>query len=80
MMLVRVAAVARNGVIGQRGAPSLAAQIEVAHFRRCTIGKPVVMGRKTYVSIGKPLVGPDKHRDEPRSELYRSWYHRGGER
>ncbi len=57
MMLVQVAAVAENGVIGREGRLPWRLKSEVAHFRRCTIGKPVVMGRKTYVSIGKPLVG-----------------------
>lgn len=55
--LVLIAAVADNGVIGQRGALPWRLKSEMAHFRRVTMGKPVVMGRKTYLSIGKPLVG-----------------------
>jgi dihydrofolate reductase len=55
--LVLVAAVADNGVIGQRGALPWRLKSEMARFRRVTMGKPVVMGRKTYLSIGKPLVG-----------------------
>src|SRR5205085_12692521 len=30
---------------------------DLQHFRHLTMGKPVVMGRKTYLSIGKPLAG-----------------------
>ena len=55
--LVLVAAVADNGVIGQRGALPWRLKSEMAHFRRATMGKPVVMGRRTYLSIGRPLVG-----------------------
>jgi dihydrofolate reductase len=57
MILVQVAAVAENGVIGREGRLPWRLKSEVAHFRRCTMGKPVIMGRKTYVSIGKPLPG-----------------------
>src|SRR5262245_19441094 len=53
--LVLVAAVAENGVIGQGGRLPWRLKSEMAHFRATTIGKPVVMGRKTYASIGKPL-------------------------
>jgi dihydrofolate reductase len=55
--LVHVAAVAENGVIGQGGRLPWRLGTELAHFRRVTMGKPVVMGRKTYLSIGKPLAG-----------------------
>jgi dihydrofolate reductase len=53
--IVLVAAVAENGVIGQGGQLPWRLKSEMAHFRAATIGKPVVMGRKTYASIGKPL-------------------------
>jgi dihydrofolate reductase len=55
--LVQVAAVAENGVIGEHGKLPWRLKSEMAHFRRITMGKPVVMGRKTYQSIGRPLVG-----------------------
>jgi dihydrofolate reductase len=55
--LVHVAAVAENGVIGERGKLPWRLKSEMGHFRRVTMGKPVVMGRKTYQSIGRPLVG-----------------------
>jgi dihydrofolate reductase len=55
--LVLVAAVADNGVIGQGGGLPWRLKSDMQHFRAVTMGKPVVMGRKTYLSIGKPLVG-----------------------
>jgi dihydrofolate reductase len=55
--LVLVAAVADNGVIGQGGALPWRLRSDLRHFRAATLGKPVVMGRKTYLSIGKPLAG-----------------------
>ncbi|HLQ90634.1 MAG TPA: dihydrofolate reductase, partial [Xanthobacteraceae bacterium] len=55
--IVLVAAVADNGVIGEGGGLPWRLKSDLAHFRAATIGKPVVMGRKTYHSIGKPLKG-----------------------
>jgi dihydrofolate reductase len=55
--LALVVAVAENGVIGQGGRLPWRLKSELAHFRRVTMGKPVVMGRKTYLSIGRPLPG-----------------------
>ena len=55
--LVLVVAVAENGVIGQGGRLPWRLKSELAHFRRVTMGKPIVMGRKTYLSIGRPLPG-----------------------
>jgi dihydrofolate reductase len=57
VILVLVAAVAQNGVIGRGGRLPWRLKSDLAHFRTVTMGKPVVMGRKTYLSIGKPLVG-----------------------
>jgi dihydrofolate reductase len=53
--IVLVAAVAENGVIGREGALPWRLKSDMQHFRRLTINRPVVMGRKTYESIGKPL-------------------------
>lgn len=50
-----IAAVARNGVIGDKGGMPWHLPTDFANFRRVTMGKPVVMGRKTFESIGKPL-------------------------
>lgn len=52
-----VAAVARNGAIGHRGALPWHLPDELRHFRRITLGKPVLMGRKTFQAIGTPLPG-----------------------
>jgi dihydrofolate reductase len=55
MKVVLIAAVAENGVIGASGGMPWRLKSDLAHFRRLTINKPVVMGRKTWQSIGKPL-------------------------
>jgi dihydrofolate reductase len=55
--VVLVAAVADNGVIGQGGELPWRLNSDMQHFRAVTMGKPVVMGRKTFLSIGKPLIG-----------------------
>jgi dihydrofolate reductase len=55
--LILVAAVAENGVIGRDNALPWRLKSDMQHFRAVTMGKPVVMGRKTFVSIGKPLKG-----------------------
>ncbi len=57
MFVVLLAAVAENGVIGRGNALPWRLKSDMAHFRKLTMGKPVVMGRKTYLSIGKPLPG-----------------------
>src|SRR5690606_4679952 len=55
MKVVLVAAVAENGVIGADGGMPWRLKSDLAHFRALTINRPVVMGRKTWQSIGKPL-------------------------
>jgi dihydrofolate reductase len=55
--LVLVAAVAENGVIGRDNALPWRLKSDMQHFRALTWGKPVVMGRRTFLSIGKPLAG-----------------------
>ena len=57
MQIVFIAAVADNGVIGRGGTMPWRLKSDMRHFRALTTGKPVVMGRKTYLSIGKPLKG-----------------------
>jgi dihydrofolate reductase len=54
-IIVLVAAVGENGVIGRAGTLPWRLKSDMQHFRRLTVGRPVVMGRKTYESIGKPL-------------------------
>jgi len=55
--IVLVAAVAENGVIGRENGLPWRIKSDLARFRAITMGKPVVMGRKTFLSIGKPLSG-----------------------
>ena len=57
MDIVLLAAVAENGVIGRDNSLPWRLKSDMQHFRSITMGKPVVMGRKTYQSIGKPLNG-----------------------
>jgi dihydrofolate reductase len=57
--LVHVVAVAENGVIGAKGGLPWRAKADLRKFRAVTMGKPLVMGRKTYESIGRPLDGRD---------------------
>jgi dihydrofolate reductase len=52
-----IAAVARNGVIGRDNQMPWRLPGELQYFKATTLGKPVVMGRKTFVSIGRPLPG-----------------------
>ena len=58
LRLVLVVAVAENGVIGRDGALPWRLKSDMAHFRDTTMGKPVLMGRKTWDSLArKPLPG-----------------------
>jgi len=52
-----IAAVARNGVIGRDGAIPWRLPGDLPRFKRITMGCPVIMGRKTWLSLGKPLPG-----------------------
>lgn len=53
--LVLVLARARNGVIGNAGGLPWHVPEDLQHFRRVTTGHAIIMGRKTYESIGRPL-------------------------
>jgi dihydrofolate reductase len=55
--LVLVAAVARNGVIGADNRLLWRLSSDLRRFKALTLGKPLVMGRKTFESIGRPLPG-----------------------
>ena len=56
--IIIIAAVAENGVIGRGGTMPWRLRSDMRHFRALTMGKPVVMGRKTYDSTHiKPLPG-----------------------
>lgn len=53
--IVHVVAIAENGVIGQGGGMPWRLKSDLRRFRALTLGRPVLMGRKTYLSIGRPL-------------------------
>lgn len=55
--LALVAAIAENGVIGAGGATPWHLPSDLRHFRSLTMGKPLVMGRRTFEAIGRPLPG-----------------------
>ena len=57
MNVVLVAAVADNGVIGADGAIPWRLKTDMQRFKALTLNKPVVMGRKTFVSLRRPLPG-----------------------
>jgi dihydrofolate reductase len=53
--IVLIAAIGENNVIGRNGQLPWRLKSDLKHFRDLTVGKPVIMGRKTFASIGKPL-------------------------
>lgn len=55
--LAIIAALADNRVIGRDGALPWRIPADVRYFKSVTMGKPVIMGRKTFKSIGRPLPG-----------------------
>lgn len=52
-----VAAVADNGVLGDRGGLPWRLPGDLARFKQLTMGHPILMGRRTFEAIGKPLPG-----------------------
>ncbi|MCL1092497.1 type 3 dihydrofolate reductase [Shewanella kaireitica] len=57
MKIAMIAAMANNRVIGKDNKMPWHLPEDLRHFKALTLGKPVVMGRKTYESIGRPLPG-----------------------
>ncbi len=57
MRLSAVVAASDNDVIGRDNALPWHLPADLAYFKRVTLGKPMLMGRKTYESIGRPLPG-----------------------
>lgn len=55
--ILLIVAVADNGVIGAGGGLPWRLKSDLRRFKQLTLGKPIVMGRKTFASIGKPLPG-----------------------
>lgn len=54
-----IVAMDRNRLIGRNNALPWQMPADLAYFKKTTMGKPIVMGRKTYESIGRPLPGRD---------------------
>lgn len=52
-----IAAVAENGVIGADQTIPWRIPSDMAYFKRTTMGKPLIMGRKQFETVGKPLPG-----------------------
>ena len=52
-----IVAHARNGVIGKEGKLPWYLPEDLRYFKRTTLGKPVIMGRKTWETLGRPLPG-----------------------
>jgi dihydrofolate reductase len=59
MIISLVVAVADNGVIGRDGGLPWRLASDLRTFRRVTMGKPLIMGRRTFLSLKKPLDGRD---------------------
>jgi dihydrofolate reductase len=57
MEIVFVVAIAENGVIGAGNAMPWRLKSDMARFKALTIGKPVIMGRKTFETLRRPLSG-----------------------
>ena len=57
MLISMIAAMAHDRIIGYKDQLPWHLPADLQHFKRLTMGKPIIMGRKTYMSIGKPLPG-----------------------
>ncbi len=57
MIVSLIVAMTREGVIGKDNQMPWHLPADLAYFKQTTLGKPVVMGRNTFTSIGKPLPG-----------------------
>ncbi len=57
MEKIIIVAVAKNNVIGNNGTIPWHSKEELQHFKNTTMGSPIIMGRKTFESIKKPLKG-----------------------
>ncbi|HHJ18122.1 MAG TPA: type 3 dihydrofolate reductase [Gammaproteobacteria bacterium] len=59
MRVALIAALAENRVIGRDNQLPWRVPADLKHFKALTMGKPIIMGRKTWESIGRPLPGRD---------------------
>lgn len=80
--LAIVVAAAENGVIGRDGDLPWKLPADLQHFKRLTLGKTIVMGRKTWQSLGRPLpqrdnwvISRDAALDAPGARVFASLDH-----
>ena len=59
MRVALIAALAENRIIGRDNQLPWRVPADLQHFKALTMGKPIIMGRKTWESIGRPLPGRD---------------------
>lgn len=57
MQISLISAMAKNRIIGSENSLPWHLPADFQWFKQCTFGKPIIMGRKTFESIGKPLPG-----------------------
>jgi dihydrofolate reductase len=57
LIVSAIVAVAKNGVIGNNGQIPWYLPEDLKYFKKITMGYPVIMGRKSFISIGRPLPG-----------------------
>lgn len=57
MIVSLIAAVSENGVIGRNGQLPWRLSADLKRFKKLTMGRPIIMGRRTWDSIGRPLPG-----------------------
>lgn len=57
MKIILIAALAHNRVIGKDNKMPWHLPADLQHFKKLTVGKPIIMGRKTFESLGRPLPG-----------------------
>jgi len=57
MQISAIVAMGENRVIGRNNQLPWRLPADLQHFKTVTMGKPIIMGRKTYFSIGRPLPG-----------------------
>ena len=59
MKISIIVAMDKNRLIGKEGTIPWRLPADLKHFKRTTMGHPIIMGRKTYQSVGRPLPGRD---------------------
>ena len=78
-IIALVVARAENGAIGIGGDLPWRLSTDLKQFRKVTLGKPVIMGRRTFQSLPRVLDQPPQHRALARAGLRRAGRHRGGQ-